>query len=58
MQFLLHLTVTWPPDCDPEEKERRIEAEGLRAASWQQQAPSSASGVSPSMGQRGLLRGR
>ena len=31
MQFLLHIEVTWPPDGDPEEKERRIAAEGVRA---------------------------
>lgn len=31
MQFLLKITVTWPPDGDPEEKERRIVAEGVRA---------------------------
>jgi len=31
MQFLLHIEVTWPPDGDPEEKERRIAAEGARS---------------------------
>ena len=31
MEFLLHIEVTWPPDGDPEEKERRIAAEGVRA---------------------------
>ena len=27
MQFLLHIEVTWPPDGDPDEKDRRIAAE-------------------------------
>ena len=31
MEFLLHIEVTWPPDGDPEELERRIAAEGVRA---------------------------
>ena len=31
MQFLLHIEVTWPPDGDPEEKDRRIVAEAARA---------------------------
>jgi muconolactone D-isomerase len=31
MEFLLHIEITWPPDGDPEEKERRIKAEGIRA---------------------------
>ena len=31
MQFLLHIEVTWPPDGDPDEKERRIKAEAVRA---------------------------
>jgi muconolactone D-isomerase len=31
MEFLLHIEVTWPPDGDPEEKDRRIKAEGVRA---------------------------
>ena len=31
MQFLLHIEVTWPPDGDPGEKDRRIAAEALRA---------------------------
>ena len=31
MQFLLHIEVTWPPDGDPDEKDRRIAAEAVRA---------------------------
>jgi muconolactone D-isomerase len=31
MQFLLHIEVTWPPDGDPAEKERRIAGEAARA---------------------------
>ena len=31
MQFLLHIEVTWPPDGDEAEKERRIAAEGARS---------------------------
>jgi muconolactone D-isomerase len=31
MQFLLHIEVTWPPDGDPEEKDRRIAGEAARA---------------------------
>jgi muconolactone D-isomerase len=31
MQFLLHIEVTWPPDGDPAEKERRMAAEGARS---------------------------
>ncbi len=31
MEFLLHIKVTFPPDGDPEEKARRIAAEGVRA---------------------------
>ena len=31
MEFLLHIKVTFPPDGDPEEKARRIAAEGIRA---------------------------
>lgn len=31
MQFLLHIKVTWPPDGDAEERDRRIAAEGARA---------------------------
>ena len=31
MQFLLHIEVTWPPDGDPGEKDRRIAAEASRA---------------------------
>lgn len=31
MEFLLHIEVTWPPDGDPEERDRRIAAEGVRA---------------------------
>lgn len=31
MQFLLHIKVTWPPDGDPEERDRRTAAEGVRA---------------------------
>ena len=31
MQFLLHMEVTWPPDGDPEEKERRTAAEHERS---------------------------
>ena len=31
MQFLLHIEVTWPPDGDPDEKERRIRAEHQRS---------------------------
>ena len=31
MEFLLHIKVTFPPDGDPEEKARRIKAEGERA---------------------------
>lgn len=31
MEFLLKITVTFPPDGDPEEKARRIAAEGVRA---------------------------
>jgi muconolactone D-isomerase len=31
MQFLLHIEVTWPPDGDPDEKDRRTAAEAVRA---------------------------
>ncbi len=31
MEYLLHIRVTFPPDGDPEEKARRIAAEGVRA---------------------------
>ena len=31
MEFLLKIKVTFPPDGDPEEKARRIAAEGIRA---------------------------
>jgi muconolactone D-isomerase len=31
MEFLLHIKVTFPPDGDPQEKARRIAAEGVRA---------------------------
>jgi muconolactone D-isomerase len=31
MEFLLHIKVTFPPDGDPDEKARRIAAEGVRA---------------------------
>lgn len=31
MEFLLKIRVTWPPDGDEEEKQRRIVAEGVRA---------------------------
>jgi muconolactone D-isomerase len=31
MEYLLHIRVTWPPDGDPEERQRRIAAEGVRA---------------------------
>ena len=31
MEFLLKIKVTFPPDGDPEEKARRIAAEGVRA---------------------------
>ena len=31
MEFLSHIEVTWPPDGDPEERDRRIAAEGVRA---------------------------
>lgn len=31
MEFLLNIVVTWPPDGDPEERDRRIKAEGVRA---------------------------
>lgn len=31
MEFLLHITVTWPPDGDPDEKARRIAGEAARA---------------------------
>jgi muconolactone D-isomerase len=31
VEFLLHIEVTWPPDGDPEERQRRIEAEQQRA---------------------------
>jgi muconolactone D-isomerase len=31
VQFLLRIEVTWPPDGDPEERERRILAERDRA---------------------------
>ncbi len=31
MEFLLRIEVTFPPDGDQEEKERRIAAEGVRA---------------------------
>ena len=31
MEFLLRIKVTFPPDGDPEEKARRIAAEGMRA---------------------------
>lgn len=31
MEFLLHITVTWPADGDPEEKARRISAEHVRS---------------------------
>lgn len=31
MEFLLRIQVTWPPDGDPEEKDRRIRDEGVRA---------------------------
>lgn len=31
MEFLLRIKVTFPPDGDPEEKARRIAAEGVRA---------------------------
>lgn len=31
MEFLLKITVTWPPDGDEAEKQRRITAEGVRA---------------------------
>ena len=31
MEFLLNIVVTWPPDGDPAEKERRIKGEGVRA---------------------------
>lgn len=31
MEFLLHIKVTFPPDGDPDEKARRITAEGIRA---------------------------
>ena len=31
MEFLLKIRVTWPPDGDEAEKQRRIVAEGVRA---------------------------
>lgn len=31
MEFLVHISVRWPPDGDPEEKARLIAAEGARA---------------------------
>jgi len=31
MEFLLHIEVTWPPDGDPEERDRRLSAEAVRA---------------------------
>ena len=31
MEFLLHIRVTWPPDGDHGERDRRIKAEGVRA---------------------------
>jgi muconolactone D-isomerase len=31
MEFLLRIEVTWPPDGDPAEKDRRILAEAARA---------------------------
>jgi muconolactone D-isomerase len=31
VQFLLHIEVTWPPDGDPDELQRRIKAERERA---------------------------
>lgn len=31
MEFLVSVAVKWPPDGDPEEKQRLIEAEGVRA---------------------------
>jgi muconolactone D-isomerase len=31
MEFLLKIKVTFPPDGDPDEKARRIAAEGVRA---------------------------
>ena len=31
MQFLLHIVVTWPPDGDPAELERRVAAEHERS---------------------------
>ena len=31
MEFLLHIEVNWPPDGDPEERDRLIAAEGVRA---------------------------
>jgi len=31
MEFLLHIEVTWPPDGDPDERDRRISAEAERA---------------------------
>jgi muconolactone D-isomerase len=31
MQFLLHMVVTWPPDGDPDELERRIAGEHERS---------------------------
>jgi muconolactone D-isomerase len=31
MEFLVNIRVTWPPDGDPEERDRRIAAERRRA---------------------------
>ena len=31
MEFLVSVNVEWPPDGDPEEKQRLIEEEGVRA---------------------------
>ena len=31
MEFLLHIEVTWPPDGDPDERDRRVRAEAERA---------------------------
>jgi muconolactone D-isomerase len=31
VEYLLRIEVTWPPDGDPEERERRIQAERARA---------------------------
>jgi muconolactone D-isomerase len=31
VEFLVSIVVEWPPDGDPEEKQRLVEAEGARA---------------------------